>query len=54
MNKQKVVSHLVGLIWERFRGVPHKKIERALVDEGWSLGAVREAISVYRSTRQFS
>lgn len=54
MIKHRVVSHLVVLIWQRFREVPHKEIEHVLVNEGWAIGAVHEAIGVYRSTRQFS
>ena len=53
MNKQQTVSQLVVLIWRRFRGVSNEEIERVLVEEGWALSAVREAVSVYRSTRQF-
>jgi len=53
MSKEKVVSQLVDLIWQRFRGVPIKEVERALVTEGWAVSAVREATSVYLSTRQF-
>ena len=53
MNKQTVVSQLVVLIWQRFRGVPNEDIERALVGEGWAVGAVREALTVYRATRQY-
>ena len=53
MNKQEVVSRLVTLIWQRFRGVPIEEVERALVTEGWAIGAVREATSAYLSTRQF-
>lgn len=34
MNKQTVVSHLVALIWSRFRGVPSKEIEHELIEEG--------------------
>lgn len=53
MNEQKVVSRLVALIWQRFRGVPIEKVERVLVKEGWAIGLVREATSAYLSTRQF-
>ncbi len=53
MSKQEVVSRLVTLIWQRFRGVPIEDVERALVKEGWAIGAVREAINAYRSARQF-
>ena len=53
MNKQEVVSQLVALIWQRFRGVPIEEVERELVKEGWAISAVREATSAYRSTRQF-
>jgi hypothetical protein len=53
MSDQKVVSDLVKLIWQRFRGVSNRDIERVLVGEGWAVDAVREAISIYRSTRQF-
>lgn len=52
MNKEKVVSHLVALIWQQFNGVPRREIESALVEDGWSIGAVREAIKIYRSARQ--
>ena len=53
MSKEKVVSQLVDLIWQRFRGVPSEEVERVLVKEGWASSAVREAIIAYRSTRQF-
>ena len=53
MNEQEVVSQLVVLIWKRFRGVPIEEVERVFVREGWAIGAVREATSAYRSTRQF-
>ena len=53
MSKQEIVSRLVVLIWQRFRGVPIEEVERALVTEGWAIGAVREATSAYLSTRQF-
>lgn len=52
MNKQKVVSDLVVLIWQRFRGMRNEDIELALVSEGWAAGPVREAINIYRSSRQ--
>jgi len=53
MNKQEAVSRLVALIWQRFRGVPIEEVERALVNEGWAIGAVREATTAYRSARRF-
>ncbi|MEM1350946.1 MAG: hypothetical protein AAGF27_01305 [Pseudomonadota bacterium] len=53
MNSQSVVSDLVILIWQRFRGFSNNDIEKTLVREGWGIGEVQEAIAVYRSTRQF-
>ena len=44
MNKTKVVLHLVGLIKLRFRGLSESEIERELVEEGWAVGAIREAM----------
>ena len=54
MNKQEVVSQLLVLIWQRFRGHSNEDIEHVLVREGWAIGAVHEAITAYRSTRQFT
>ena len=53
MNKQEIISRLVAQIWHRFRGVPLEEVERELVNEGWAIGAVREATNAYRSARQF-
>ena len=54
MSRKNAVSHLVTLIWQQFRGTPYQEIESELVNQGWSQAAVREAIRVYRSTRQFT
>ena len=53
MSNQKVTSDLVDIIWTRFRGFSNSDIEKVLVSEGWTIGAVREAIAIYRATRQF-
>ncbi|MEM6889205.1 MAG: hypothetical protein AAF636_13815 [Pseudomonadota bacterium] len=44
MNKCEVVRHLKALISCRFQGFPEREIEQKLMDEGWSIGAIREAI----------
>ena len=45
MNKSKVVAHLSYEIWLRFQGGTNSEIERDLLSEGWSIGAIREALS---------
>jgi hypothetical protein len=44
MNKSKVVSHLIHEIQRRFHGACVKEIEKKLMSEGWSAGAIREAL----------
>ncbi len=45
MNKSKVVAHLNCEIKLRFHGRTKNEIERDLMNEGWSIGAIREALS---------
>ncbi|MEL7117576.1 MAG: hypothetical protein AAGP08_18660 [Pseudomonadota bacterium] len=44
MNKAKVVAHLNYEIRLRFHGCTNREIERDLMNEGWSIGAIREAL----------
>ena len=53
MGNEEHVPHLVTLIWQRFQGVPIREIELTLIEEGWSIRVIREAIGIYRSARQF-
>lgn len=51
MNKSKVVAHLNYEIKLRFHGRTNRDIERDLMNEGWSIGAIREALG---ANAQFS
>ncbi|MEM7719606.1 MAG: hypothetical protein AAF222_10425 [Pseudomonadota bacterium] len=44
MNKSEVVFHLVAVISQRFPGFAPDEVERKLMQEGWPLGAIREAL----------
>jgi hypothetical protein len=43
MNKSKVVSQLALVISQLYRGTSKSEIEQKLMNDGWSIGAIREA-----------
>ena len=51
MNKSKVVNQLSFVISHLYLGISEQEIEQKLMNDGWSIGAIREALDAASDVR---